>query len=596
MFKLLDLPDEILCEILRYLSVFDALFGFLNLNSRLNRLLSPFTGQIDFTSVSYEQFLHYINDILPVISKQGRLYALKLGDRRTPGQIELFNRMITSNTRDYITDIDRVFVEAPCLKDFSHFIDDYLTTLPRLRILSIETETLCDSDFPKWTKVILNSIFPIPSLTKLSIRTPVGPSLSRLSDTLMLYSLTHLTLHVSAVTDLVILIKRTPNLEQLSIRMGWWTSGDRTLVKILDEMRSDHSRTSFLPKLRRFSLTIDSIISFQHEHLQQVLFRILNEHVTSSFSFILRSCIKNDKDSTVQLLDGRLWQQLLSPYSHLRKFYLFIRISDSNNADQQEDYSKTFQSSFFREKKWFFSYLKPSRQNDNILYSIANKTIELFHISLNPPEKFHHFPMNYASHLAIDQTETQYHTLDQSNFYHVLNQFPFLQELTLTDVKLDALPILPINILSLYSLKIEKTQWILPQLLFSIFPLINTLSISFPVFDDQNGIFNSQYNQMKDLSLFNIHPERIKQVSLFLNQFPNISFLHLRLCNRRFNDDSLLNQLKDILRQHSSLISVKLEFDRDFSVPINWTTEFHDRVRMFLSNKTFDGVLYHLWF
>lgn len=101
---------------------------------------------------------------------------------------------------------------------------------------------------------------------------------------------------------------------------------------------------------------------------------------------------------------------------------------------------------------------------------------------------------------------------------------------------------------------------------------------------------------MKDLSLFNIHPERIKQVSLFLNQFPNISFLHLRLCNRRFNDDSLLNQLKDLLRKHSSLISVKLEFDRDFSVPINWTTEFCDRVKMFLSNKTFDGVLYHLWF
>ena len=94
MFDLLAFPDEILCKIFEYLSPYDALYSFLNLNYRLNRLLILFEQQIDFTYLSHRQFMHYIKIILPMINKEQILYAVKLGNKRTPGQIELFNILI----------------------------------------------------------------------------------------------------------------------------------------------------------------------------------------------------------------------------------------------------------------------------------------------------------------------------------------------------------------------------------------------------------------------------------------------------------------------------------------------------------------------
>ncbi|UJR25239.1 hypothetical protein I4U23_006591 [Adineta vaga] len=492
MFNLSDLPDEILCEILKYLSAFDALYSFLDLNFRFTRLLSPFKQQIDLTNVSYEHFLYYINDIIPVISKHKQLYTLKLGNRRTPGQIRLFNQIINNtlvNQHKYFTTVEKFFLEDPRLEEFIDFIDNYLKLLPKLTTLSIKIDSLHDTDFPKWTNLVLHSILPISSLNKLSITIPAGLGLSRLSETHMFNSLIDLNLNVSTVTDLLILIKRIPNVENLSIRVIWWTSGDRTLVRILDEMRSDQTRTSLLTKLKQFSLTVDSIMTFQYEHLDQILYRVLNNHVTSSFTFSLRNCMKSNADSTIQLLDGQAWEKLLSPYSSLNEFHLFIRISDSSNSEEEQYYSKSFQRKYFLEKQWFFSYLKHARKNFSLLYSTPNKILELFDISLNTPEKFHHFPINYSLNLLIDETDTKYYLSNGSLFSFLLNQFPSLQELTLTDIDLNTLIINPINIPSLHTLKIEKTPQIILHNLLEVFPLINTLFISYCPIHDQNQSF-----------------------------------------------------------------------------------------------------------
>jgi hypothetical protein len=74
----------------------------------------PFKQQIDLTYLSYEQFMYYINIILPTINKDGPLYIMKLGNKRTPGQIKLFNTLICDeNYRDYFNNIDKILIESP---------------------------------------------------------------------------------------------------------------------------------------------------------------------------------------------------------------------------------------------------------------------------------------------------------------------------------------------------------------------------------------------------------------------------------------------------------------------------------------------------
>jgi hypothetical protein len=490
MTHLLDIPDEILCKILEYLSSFHVIYSFNNLNIRLNRLLMPFKQQIDLTFLSYEQFIYYMNILLPMINTDESLYVIKLGNERTPGQIELFNKLIEKKIhRDNFNHIDKVLLQSPRLDELSDFVKNFLLSLSKLVTLSIKIDFIRDEDFQTLTQLIVHSILSISTLVKLSIEMPSGLVLSRLSNTIMLDSLIDVTLNLSLVTDLLILIQRIPNVENLSIRICWWTSGDRTLVKMLDKMRSDNNPTSFLNNLKKFHLTVDSIMTFQFEHLEQVLHRIMNNQTTYSFTFILRSCLNHNNGLTTQLIDGQQWENLLSLYKSLNEFNLFIRMSDSPQTEEQEYNINSFKRKYFLEKKWFFSYFKYSSRNILMFYTIPYKNKELFDISTDNLEIFHKFPMNYASNILIDQTNTKNYQFDQSIIHLILNQFPSLKQLSLIHVDINPSLTNPVNIPSLHTLKIEKCRNIDVSKLLRLFPLINTLVLSYYTIYNGNQSF-----------------------------------------------------------------------------------------------------------
>lgn len=79
-------PNEILLEILSYMTHVDAVVAFANLNIRFQNLLAEWCHTFDLTSVSKKTF--------DIIFQQKRLYrwdTLKLSDgERTPGQITYF--------------------------------------------------------------------------------------------------------------------------------------------------------------------------------------------------------------------------------------------------------------------------------------------------------------------------------------------------------------------------------------------------------------------------------------------------------------------------------------------------------------------------
>jgi hypothetical protein len=484
MTQLLDFPDEVLCKIFEYLSPFDALYSFINLNHRFNCLLMPFKHQIDLTYLSYEQFMYYMNHLLPILNKDEPLNVMKLGNKRTPGQIKLFNTLMNDeHYRNYFNNIDKVLLESPRFEEFIEFVEKFLLSLSGLLTLSIKIDYIRDKDFQGLAQLIINSILSIPTLIKLklSIEMSSGLVLSRLSNTHMFHSLIYVDLNLSLVTDLLILIQRIPNVETLFICISWWTSGDQTIVKMLDQMRSNTNHQSFLNQLKKFRLTINSIITFQFEHLEQILYRIINTRITSSFSLILHNSLMIN-DQSIKLIDGQQWERLLGFYPLLIQFNLFIRISRSGQNEEDLIKSNSFNSKYFQDKKWFFSYLKYSIKNDLILYSIPYRNKDLFDILINDDIILNQFPMNYTPNLSIDhKNNTEY----QLTFDFILEHFPSLQELTLNHININSRAINSLDIPSLHTLKIEKEQNINLSNLFRLFPLINTLFLSYFNLDDQ---------------------------------------------------------------------------------------------------------------
>ncbi len=98
------------------------------------------------------------------------------------------------------------------------------------------------------------------------------------------------------------------------------------------------------------------------------------------------------------------------------------------------------------------------------------------------------------------------------------------------------------------------------------------------------------------MSLIEIPENSFQQIQVFLNQFPNLCFLHIHICNRSITDEYLLIQLNEIIRKFHSLIYLKLQLGKAVNSSFDWNEEFNGRVKMHLSDNIFDGVLIHLWF
>lgn len=83
---------------------------------------------------------------------------------------------------------------------------------------------------------------------------------------------------------------------------------------------------------------------------------------------------------------------------------------------------------------------------------------------------------------------------------------------------------------------------------------------------------------------------------VFLNQFPNLQFLHIHIRNRRKIYEYLLRSLNEIIQKFPSLIYIKLQLDKDFDPSISSNDELNIRVKMHFTDIIFEGVFIHLWF
>ncbi|CAF1362131.1 unnamed protein product [Didymodactylos carnosus] len=87
------LPNELNLEIFEYLSLFNILHSFTNLNQRYSSLVYSYQQHIDLTSpISCEQFNNFLQKILPAIDAY-QIQTVKLSNRYTYKQIQLFTSL-----------------------------------------------------------------------------------------------------------------------------------------------------------------------------------------------------------------------------------------------------------------------------------------------------------------------------------------------------------------------------------------------------------------------------------------------------------------------------------------------------------------------
>jgi hypothetical protein len=88
-----DLPDEILIEICIYLSAFDILNAFGQLNNRLERTITQFRSDINLQYLTLNKFQQFVFHLLPYNAEY--IVKLTLNTWYSPGEICLFNKFLT---------------------------------------------------------------------------------------------------------------------------------------------------------------------------------------------------------------------------------------------------------------------------------------------------------------------------------------------------------------------------------------------------------------------------------------------------------------------------------------------------------------------
>jgi hypothetical protein len=147
-----SIPNEIVIEILSYMTSVDAVIAFSNLNSRFQSLLDEFCHAFDFTSISKKNF-----DIIFQCQNTNRWHSLKLSDAaHAPGQVTHFfeNYALTVNFSQLRS---LSIVNTTPYHSYPLFAQ-----LPSLsNLASLQIESLCGDDIPE---------FELPNLKKLTLR------------------------------------------------------------------------------------------------------------------------------------------------------------------------------------------------------------------------------------------------------------------------------------------------------------------------------------------------------------------------------------------------------------------------------------------
>ena len=105
-----------------------------------------------------------------------------------------------------------------------------------------------------------------------------------------------------------------------------------------------------------------------------------------------------------------------------------------------------------------------------------------------------------------------------------------------------------------------------------------------------------QYHQILDLHLTGISQINLNRLVRFLEQFPNLRFLHIAIQQRRLSNEIFYEHLNELIRTCRSLINLNIQLENEIEVTIRSEDPFNIRTKMTFTDVIFDGILMHLWF
>ncbi|CAF2053756.1 unnamed protein product [Rotaria magnacalcarata] len=323
------LPTEILFCIFDYLTVFDILRGFINLNKRINDIVGLYPFVLDFQEISRSKLDFICRHIQP---KQ--ILSIYLSDEFMPDQVKIFNL--------HFPDFHEQFFGLKKMK----FINTS-TVLPNLPVtltcLSIKTYLKTNSTDNFITKILRQQA---QYLTFLKVD---GSYVFRSIDTAF-PSLKHLTIDYCTITEFH--------------RILFCFQSSLTELKLFLDREENLPRINF----KQLSNTlIDLSISFSEDIIMSfALVKDFIEDLAKLKYFTIQAT------GTLDLMNGELWEEYLFQ-KNIKKFNFKFTLSNSFLLDYDENLLlKPFRSSFWlKQQQWYVACEKRTLKSScSTIYSI----------------------------------------------------------------------------------------------------------------------------------------------------------------------------------------------------------------------------------
>jgi len=331
------LPNEILMEFFEYLNAFEIFYSFDFLTIQFYNLIRNIPLHLNFQHVrkaTFDQFCTIIKSN-PTIKNQ--IYSLKLSNKDTCGQIELFLSSFSLNEFSHLRSLTLIQIEQNNVNQLKSMLP-FMSTLRDFHLI-------CCSDDKNEENEIL-AVLPMCNLRTLSI--PTLQSLLTHTDKISL--ITNLTVSACSLDQLFYqLLKYAPLLKYLHVQNIY---------------NSSHSIKNDECSYHHYAIYLKQLIIDNYEYTFEE-FEIFIQ-LTPNLKRLAISALDN-----ICMIDAHRWEQLIkSSLKFLNVFqFIFGLYCRGNARNDIVDKFKQFQNDFWcKQHQWYIEYVLDA--NSAVIYTI----------------------------------------------------------------------------------------------------------------------------------------------------------------------------------------------------------------------------------
>ncbi|CAF1365880.1 unnamed protein product [Rotaria sordida] len=512
-----DLANEILYEIFEYLDVYDIYKGFYNLNKRFQNLAinSNVLTKINISTISKSNFEDYYRNIL--IPNRNRIKFLRLSNPFTADIIFSPPRTLLNFIDLEILILDNVQIK------YLNKISRHLIELPKLHSLTISL-----IGYNQALNILFLNIFHLPKLKYCKIEYQTKDYdyelfqlyLTQLDSSPIECLIVNGRFPFNAFHNLLCCVSKLQHLTINSLCFSFHFVEQEKLSYI------------DLKYLKHVSIKLDLISFYELESIIKKFFY----HVQ-----VLRFTTRIDED----YLNAKRWQKLIISYMpSLPIFDINHKDFIKNNNLTYHNMIHQFNSSFWIEKRWFFTHQHywKSKLNRGIFYSTASyrrKDYRYYCQSVNPIcSNIQKENLNSVKHFYIVSKEIEHNGV---NYFPNVKTLSIKNEFIKSNNSIIATLHRMIPLIQLTKLVIEC--WIFPikniiNLLYFT-PNVHTLSLSLLLLDNvnknskkENEIFQNVSKKNKIQKLILNWKRSLSDIQFVVNVFPRLKYLKVDM-NRK---------------------------------------------------------------